>query len=529
LQLDIRAFIATLNVARERVRELASRYGAATITDAIRRMIASTEARMRARLKELPDGLYRASDFLEHDGHENVLYKIDVALTKKDDVLTLDFSGSSKQAPGFINCTRSGLMGAVAGAVLPTLAFDMQWNEGALAAVEIVAPDGLLCTAQFPAPVGSATVEAIWVTGSAVMLAINKMLQAAPGYRERAQGVNDGAMATFNLGGVNQFGEPFGLHLMDPLAGGSAAWPDRDGASAGGPITSPMSSIADVERNEQVVPLFYIHRRLARDTGGAGKFRGGLSAEVALTLGGIDNAMALIMTHGAQSPNSRGLAGGWPGATIRQSMGWRAVRDGIRASDEVEAFAPKPGLMRMTNFDLFVVSWQGGGGWGDPLARSPELVARDVAEDLVSSEAAHQVYGIVMDHGQIDEPATEARRAALRRMRVGDFVDDPARFCSAKPLRKLADALYLARDERGIHVTSEAGYILSTGHTRWREGARGVSDRQAHPMHMITLHEDMEMTTWFCPASGALLEVDFHERGVAPAHDMDLDLAWREA
>ena len=145
------------------------------------------------------------------------------------------------------------------------------------------------------------------------MLGLNKMLSASPKYQHRAQGVNAGVMATFNLGGVNQFGEPFGLHLMDPLAGGSAAFASKDGVNAGGPITSPMSGIADVERNEQVVPLFYLHRRLSRDTGGAGKYRGGLGAEVALTLGGIDQAEALIMTHGVEVPNSarprRRLAG----------------------------------------------------------------------------------------------------------------------------------------------------------------------------------------------------------------------------
>ncbi|MDB5572681.1 MAG: 5-oxoprolinase [Hyphomicrobiales bacterium] len=523
LELDIRAFVATLNVARERVQELAARYGAKTVTQAIRRMIASSEARMRERLRELPDGQYHASDFLEHDGHQNVLYKIDVVLTKSGDAMTLDFSGSSPQAPGFINSTRSGLMGAVAGAVMPTLAFDMQWNEGALAPVEIVAPEGLLCTAKFPAPVGSATVETIWVTGSAVMRALNKMLQASPKYRHRAQGVNDGAMATFNLGGVNQFGEPFGLHLMDPLAGGSAAWPTRDGASAGGPITSPMSSIADVERNEQVAPLFYIHRRLARDTGGAGRQRGGLSAEVALTLA-VDDAMALVMTHGAESPNSRGLAGGWPGATIVQTMGWKAVERGVRVSHDAEVFGPKPGLMKMTNRDLFEVSWQGGGGWGDPLARDPALVAADVADDLVSEQAAREAYGVVLADGGVDAEATQETRSAMRLARVGAFDDDPARRCKAEPFRRIGDALFLARDGAGAHVVTAAGYILSTGHTRWREGAASTTRAQPPSAYRIKLHEDMRVTEWFCPATGALLEVDFHEAGKPVEHDMILKL-----
>jgi N-methylhydantoinase B len=141
LGLDIRAFIATLNVARSRIDDLVTRYGAALVGEVMERMIASSETRIRARLKELPDGEFHAADFLEHDGHENILYKIDVHLTKRGDHLKLDFSGSSKQAPGFINATRCGLVGGVCGSIMPTLAYDIQWNQGVMAPVEIIAPD----------------------------------------------------------------------------------------------------------------------------------------------------------------------------------------------------------------------------------------------------------------------------------------------------------------------------------------------------------------------------------------------------
>jgi len=529
LELDIRAFIATINVARDRVQELVRRYGAKTIRQAIERMIALTETKLRARLSELPDGEYHGCDFLEHDGHSNVLYKIDVRATKTGDSLTLDFSASSKQAPGFINCTRSGLAGAVTGGILPTLAYDMQWNEGAVAPVTVIAPDGLICTATFPAPVGSATVETIWVTNNAIMLALNKMLAASPKYRHRAQGVNDGAMATFNLGGTNQFGEPFGLHLMDPLAAGGAAWPGRDGVNAGGPIISPMSSIADVERNEQVVPLFYFHRRLARDTGGAGKYRGGLSTEVALTLGGIDKAMALVMTHGSEAPNSAGLGGGWPGATIRQTMGWKTVADGRPAEGgETEVFGPKPGLMTMTKNDLFAVSWQGGGGLGDPLERDIGAVEADVRNGAVSEEAAREIYGVAMAGDAADRAASEGLRQQMRRKRVGSFADDVDKFCTTKPFYPLSESLSLARDNRGVHVVSPAGYVLSTGHTRWREGAVSVTVDHLPQTHRILLHENLQATTHYCPASGVLLAVDLHEKGAAPLDDQVLDLQWVE-
>jgi N-methylhydantoinase B len=524
LGLDIRAFIATVNVARRRVGELIARYGTRTLTDVMRRMIAASEARLRARLRELPDGVVHAADFIEHDGHQNVLYKIDCEATKRGDTLTLDFSGSSNQAPGFINATRSGLVGGCAGGILTTLGFDIQWNQGLLDSVKIVAPDGLICTAQFPAPVGSATVETIWSVSNAVMAALNKLLAAAPKYRHRAQCISDGCMATFNLGGINQYGEPFGLHLMDPLAAGSGAFASKDGIDAGGPITSPVSCIADVERNEQAVPLFYLHRRLTPDTGGAGKHRGGLSGEVALTLGGIEKAMALVMTHGAEVPNTQGLAGGWPGSTVVQSMGRDAIENGVPGNGRLERFGPKPGLMPMTSRDVFSVIWQGGGGWGDPLDREADAVARDVASGAVTVETAREIYGVILNGSGVDEPATGSQRENIRKARVGNFDADPARRSAAKPIASLSEGLLVARDERGTHVVTRAGYILSTDDTAWRKGAKSVTYARLPHHYRIDLHEDLRCTVHYCPASGAQLAVDFHRKDEKPVDDLLLDL-----
>jgi N-methylhydantoinase B len=523
LGLDIRAFIATLNVARERVSGLVRRYGVDTVTQAMGMVIASSEARMRARLQELPDGEFHAADFLEHDGHTNVLYKLDCRISKRGAALTFDYGGSSRQSPGFINCTRPGLMGAVCGSVLPTLAWDMPWNQGALTPFEVRAPDGLICTARFPAPVGSATVETVWVTANATMLALNKLLAASP-YRDRAQGLHAGAMATFNLGGINQFGEPFGLHLMDPIAAGGAAWPDKDGVDGGGPITSPVSCIADVEKNEQAVPLFYFHRRLARDTGGTGKYRGGMSAEVSLTLGGIREAQALVMTHGVEVPNGHGLAGGFPGATIRQTWGKGAAQDGRLRHGEWTVFPPKPGLMLMTDRDVFAVSWQGGGGYGDPLEREAEAVMRDVTAGAVSVEAAGTIYGVIC-RDDLDRAATEKRREAMRLERVGGtFVSDAERVFQGAPTLALSDSLFLAHDRRGWHVISKAGYILCTGSTKWRAGAVAKTSTKLPDEFMIRLHDDLAVTTYCCPASGTLLAVDFHRRDERPTDDVVIDL-----
>jgi N-methylhydantoinase B len=524
LGLDFRAFIATINVARRRLGELMGRYGAKTVIKVMQRMIAASGQRMRARLAELPDGEFHATDFLEHDGHSNTLYKLDLHLTKRGQRLTFDFSGSSRQAPGFINCTRSGLVGAVTGSLLPMLAYDIAWNEGILRTVEIVAPDGLICTAMYPAPVGAATVEAIWVVSNAVSLALNRLLSCSERYRHRVQAVSDGTMATFNLGGINQYGEPFGLHLMDPLAGGYAAFASKDGYDGGGPSNCPVPCIADVERNEQAVPLFYFYRRLARDTGGAGTYRGGLSSEVALTLGGVEAADALIMTHGAEVPNTAGLFGGYPGATVIQRWGEQASKNGVLAGDITwETFGPKPGLIRMKRGDVFAVSWQGGGGFGDPLERDPQAVLTDVRRGLVSGATAAEVYGVVLSRQDVDAAATEERRDTLRRARVGTLCDDPKRFSSGERIASLGDRLFIVRDKRALHVVSQAGCILATGSTRWRARAIAVPIEPSAALP-IRLHEKLAMTAYCCPATGALLSVDVHEKGCTPADDIVLDL-----
>ena len=525
LGLDLRAFIATLNVAGDRVRALFDRYGRPVLGQAMTRMVESSERRVRERLRQLPDGEFRAVDFLEHDGHEDRLYRIDLRLEKRGDTLLLDFGRSSPQAPGFVNCTRAGLWGAVAATALPTLAFDLPWNEGVLRPIEVVAPVGLIVTAQPPAPVGAATVEAVWLAAGVVSAALNKLLACSPELRQRAQAVSWGTMATFNMGGRGRSGDWFGMHLIDPLAKGSGAWWSKDGIDAGGPQDGPLPSIADVERNEQVSPMLYLYRRLAPDTGGAGRRRGGASAEIAFTIRGVDRVEALIMTHGLEVPNSVGLAGGAPGSQVRQRFGrgalpqgeYRAPADGADPAElggSWEELGPKPGLMPMTNEDVVALVWQGGGGFGDPLDREPEAVLEDVRAGIVTAAAAAEIYGVVGD----DPEATRRRRAELRGAFAGREAAPLAERTGGRPF---GDALSLERTDAGWAVVC-CGEPLAAGSTRWRAGA--VSRPFAMPPDNPPLHPELGMTAWYCPACGTRLAVDVHGRDEVPQDDVILDL-----
>ena len=507
LGLDIRAFIATLNVAGDRLRALFAGHGADQVAAVMRRMIDDSERAVRDRLAALPDGVVRVRDFLEHDGHANRLYTVDLVAAKRGDRLTLDFGGSSPQAPGFVNATRAGLAGGVTGALIPTLGFGIPWNAGLLRPVLIAAPDGLICTARHPAPVGSATVETIWTVTNVVQRALNTLLACAPEFGHRAQAVSSGTMATFNMGGINQFGERFGLHLLDPLAGGSGAFASRDGVSAGGPVAVPMPAVADVESNELVSPLFYRYRRLRPGTGGAGLRRGGHAAEMGLTVRGIETADALVMTHGAEVPNSAGMFGGFPGATVRQRF------NGVR-------LGPKPGTIPMTPDDVFEVSWQGGGGFGDPLLRDPEAVRADVSAGLMSVAAARAVYGVITDRTAVAHQATAELRTAMFRARV----DSPQTPLADPGGIALGPALRLVRRDDGVaEVRTIGGAVLCAGSTRWRAGA--VARPVDPEPYGITLHEDLAMTAFYCPRSGIQLAVDVHRRDQEPADDLDLEVA----
>jgi N-methylhydantoinase B len=518
LGLDVRAFIATLNVANSRLQNLFSRYGSELVSTVMSRMIDDSERAVRERILALPDGVVRVRDFLEHDGHTNKLYTVDLVATKTGDSLVLDFGGSSPQAPGFINATRSGLDGGVTGALIPTLGFGLPWNAGLLRPVSIEAPDGLICTAMHPAPVGSATVETIWTVTNVVQKALNLLLASCPEFAGRAQAVSSGTMATFNLGGINQFGERFGLHLLDPLAGGSGAFASHDGINAGGPVAVPVPAVADVESNEQVSPLFYLYRRLQPGSGGAGSHRGGNSAEIALTLRGVPGATGLVMTHGAEVPNSAGIFGGWPGSTVNQRFISAEDLDAGATVEQSRNLGPKPGNLPISAGDVFSVSWQGGGGYGDPLERAIDLVEEDLRAGLLDSDRAKTLYGVVADGVVADPEATAQVRRDMRAERVGQ--DVLATVPTDAPGRALGPGLRVTDGPSGPEVRSLAGALLSSGHTRWRGGA--IAKRVDPSAHGITLHLDLAMTAFYCPLSGAQLAVECHRLDEAPLDDLDL-------
>lgn len=536
LDLDMRGMVAAGHISQKRMVELLDRYGVATVEAAMAQMIRYSEQKLRERLTAMPDGIFRAADFLEHDGHADRLYRIAVTVTKKDDCIILDFSDSSDQAPGFVNATKAGLLGAVVGGLFPSLAFDIPWNAGLLRPVSIVSRSGSICDARFPAPVGAATVEAVWVAKNALTAALAKLKACTGGMDQEVQAVSCGTMPTVNLGGVDQYGHRFGIHLLDPMMSGFGAYSDCDGYDVGGSYSTPIPNVANVESTEFLSPMLYLHRRVEPDTGGAGTWRGGMAASMAFTAHGVRETEALIMTHGLEVPNSVGIFGGYPGSCVRQRL-MRATDLSARQSagesptgiseleGELIEMGPKPGLTPLRPGDVFETSWQGGGGLGDPLDRDAGLVADDCRVAHHTRRFAEQIYGVLLlPNGDVDQAATASRREMLRGARL-QAAAPPRSPLSGKAdgdVQPIGGALRFAtwRGERWF--ACECGQPLAPRRGNWRDGASRRTIAPESVGFSMPLHPEIELRQSICPGCGTSLSVDVVEKSASDVRDIEL-------
>ncbi|MBI3091540.1 MAG: hydantoinase B/oxoprolinase family protein [Candidatus Tectomicrobia bacterium] len=432
--LDLRAKIASNQVRKRRIHQIIEQYGVDTVKSVIQGMIDYAETRFRARLRELPDGTWRHTTFLDHclaDG--SIIYPIKLAMTKRGDQLHFDFTGTAKQAPAIINCAYQGLIAGIIGAVFPYLCYDLPWSPaGVLKAINVTVEPATVVNASWPAGVCKATTAAITMVNTVASICVAKMLAASDAYRDHTMASWMSVAPVQELFGTNQRGETFGATLLDQLAGGGGARSDKDGIDTGSIIRSLHLTISNVETYEFLYPLLYLARRQQPDSGGAGTFRGGVGVSILYTPYDIDEIPTNIMhTICCEQPASVGIFGGYPGATNqftikRNSNIWRLFEKNLLPTslDEVEGeLEIEPGI-KESNLrlgDVYRCVTSGGGGYGDPLRRDPARVLRDVQQSLVTPEAGRSLYGVVVDAsaGQVDAAQTTALRAAMRRLQGG--------------------------------------------------------------------------------------------------------------
>ncbi|MBA3523522.1 MAG: hydantoinase B/oxoprolinase family protein, partial [Geodermatophilaceae bacterium] len=397
--LDLRAKIGANNVAHERLTVLCRKYGADVVKAVMRRTMDDAESQLRAKLRELPDGSWTSVAHQDSArAGDRGIYKIVLTLTKRADTLTFDFTGTDPQVEGLINCTYTGLRGGIMPVLLTMLCGDLPWAPGGLIrCIEIISEPGTINNCTFPAGIGKASVASSWATTNVATECLAGLLDTHPEHRKRLMSVCCGTWDFALLAGVDQRGGGFVTMLCDSMAGGLGARSDSDGVDTGGLACIPMGRVADVEMNEFAFPMLYLWRKEEADSGGAGRYRGGVGASSCFIphdspIGGVH---LVVSAPGKALPLASGLSGGLPAGTQYDVL--------MRGTDVAAHFAagripssladlggdtdllPAHHETDLGPDDVYYTQWQGGGGYGDPLLREPEAVAADVIAHKVSA------------------------------------------------------------------------------------------------------------------------------------------------
>jgi N-methylhydantoinase B len=255
-------------------------------------------------------------------------------LTKTGDRVRFEFTGTDPLVDGLITCTLTGLRGGIMPVLLTMLCGDIPWAPGGIwRCVDIVSEPGTINNCTFPAGIGKASVASGWATTNVATECLAGLLDAHPEHRKRLMSVCCGTWDFALLAGVDQRGGGFVTMLCDSMAGGLGARSDSDGVDTGGLACIPMGRVADVEMNEFAFPMLYLWRREEPDSGGPGRFRGGVGASSCFVphdspLGGVH---LVVSAPGKALPLASGLSGGLPAGTQHDVL--------LRGTDVAALFA----------------------------------------------------------------------------------------------------------------------------------------------------------------------------------------------
>ncbi|MCR4429219.1 MAG: hydantoinase B/oxoprolinase family protein [Caldiserica bacterium] len=397
---DIKAQIASCNVAEKRLMELVSKYGPERIDQILDEIQRYAELRMRQEIAKLPDGVYEGESILDGDGFEARNVKIKVTVKVSGDEMFVDFTGTDPQTKGFINSPFANSCTSVYVAVLTTIGKDVPHNEGAYQPIKISAPEGSIVNPVPPAPVASSTLDTACAILEAMWIALSKAVpDKAPAGWNRWCGPS--------ISGVDPRNGNFYVQYAFCGMGGAGALPYMDGISyMGDGIDLGGLTAPNIESNEMEYPHITDFHEFHIDSGGAGKFRGGLGVHYQIRFLGDTPPVFVMFGDGKENP-PYGLFGGKPGSLNRP-----LVNEGL----ETEIELPAKGVVELRPGDFYSIYSSGGGGWGDPLERDPEKVKEDVQNEFVSLEAAKEIYGVVLDQNlNLDLEATKKLRESLKK------------------------------------------------------------------------------------------------------------------
>ena len=400
---DMGAQSSALGVAERNLLGLVKRYGKQQVKDCVQELIERGDKRMREEISKMPDGVYEGSSMMEDDLHGSGDLQIKCIATIKGSDLEIKLE-APPQIKSHRNSYRANSTSGVYLGVLTAVDPDMPHNEGTYRPVKIdLGPKGTVINAIEPAACGLCTNVPMDNITEAVREALSK---AAP---QRACGGGAHVFANVISGTDPRLDEPYVyLFHMSYMGGGGAVW-GMDGWHCLGTVSmSGGAHTGDVELVEYRVPVHIHKHQLLTDTAGAGRWRGGMGAELEVEIVGHE-PIVTNFGEGIKFPPPSLLG-------AKSKFHDKKVFNRFIVEDGEFKEMPQGTTMKLKDGDRIITVLPGGGGVGPAYERDPETVRQDVLNEMISIEGAREEYGVVIDREslQIEDEATNKLRAQLK-------------------------------------------------------------------------------------------------------------------
>jgi N-methylhydantoinase B len=398
---DFRAQIAAVKTGERRFLEMLQKYGRDAVVGGIAAIMDHSEAMTRARVRDIPDGVYEAESFMDDDGvnvGQRVPIKVRVEIS--GDRMKVDLTDVSKQVQGFYNSgeTAGRSCCQVAFKCL-TSALDLPINDGQFRALDIVLPPGRVVSAVKPAAMR------MWMTYP--MTVIDTIFKAlSPALPEQVIAGHHADLVVGRVNGRRPKDDSFYIYLGGLIGGGWGAKYNSDGRNSTIAMNDGDTHNGPSEQVEAKYPLLVERYALRPDSGGAGRFRGGLGCEQVVQ---ARHTIRFSSQMDRVKCKPWGLDGGLSG------LGNGVAISRFGAAEEQRFHNGKALSQVLHAGDAYILRSGGGGGFGSPLDRDLAALERDVRCGYVTRDAAESYYGAVFDTGgRLDTAASQKRRAAMR-------------------------------------------------------------------------------------------------------------------
>ena len=398
---DLRAQIAAVKSGEKRVLEMLKKYSSDGFLAAIDAIFAQSEAVSREQIRAIPDGVYEAESFMDDDGVDHGKpIPVRVKVTVAGDEMTVDLTGVGEQVRGFFNSGRpAGLSAAQVALKCIVAPLEMPINDGCFRPLKVILPEGKFVNAIRPAPMK------MWMTYP--MTVIDSIFKAlAPAIPTRVAAAHHADLVVANIHGRSPRNKKLFLYLGGLIGGGWGAKHNEDGMCATIAINDGDTHNGPSEQVEAKYPFIVERYALRQDSGGAGKQRGGLGTEQIVRV--LNDTMFNTQIERVEH-RPWGLFGGLSALGNQVGIQRGTEPEKVFATGKVFSQLLKPG-------DAYTLRSGGGGGFGKPTDRKLEDVENDVRQGYVSTAAAKEQYGVVIDRATMkaDREATAALRADMR-------------------------------------------------------------------------------------------------------------------